>query len=110
MRGTMMILAIGLCILTSCEKPNQPAEEIVELFYTETHCANPWPRASNDYEKSKIIESYLNQLGVEPKVVWIFYGCWTPEPCLACGCRTGNKVIIEVPYKHVQKLKAVGFE
>lgn len=105
MKKLFLFTAIFLFLFTACKEED---EDLVELWFEETQCANPWdtlPETANyltdirDFLESEQIAVFA--VGRE-KVA-------EPQACEACLCLTGYIVVIRVQESDMGKASELGF-
>ena len=89
--GLIIITVLLLIPIWSCEKKG----DIIELYFNETGCANPWSISINDSDYQNKVKNYLEQQNIDIKVISISNdGPWSG--CLACSCTTGRRINITI--------------
>ena len=105
MKKIYLLPAILLILILGCKEEN---EELTELWFEETKCANPWnvlPETANyltdirDYLESEEIAVFaVGREKVEE-----------PQDCEACPCLTGYIIVIRVSKSEIGKASELGF-
>ena len=97
--------------LMSCDK-NRSSDL---FYYDETGCSDPWWNDTSYYDTlttniyKEIVASYLEDKNIELISFGINYDSAKAELCLACFCRTGNVLQVEVEAGRKQKMRRIGF-
>lgn len=112
MRMKKIILPLVVITLTislvSCTK-NDP----VSMRWDLTGCFNPWDNhfsldtfSTEAYNQG--VHDYLSEEGIEVISVTSEFDSSKVELCLACHCKTGRVMIINIPKKERRKLCRLG--
>ena len=91
LRGLIVISILFLISNWSCEKKG----DLIELYFYETGCANPWSVSRNDPDYQNKVKSYLEQQNIKIKEISISNE-GPISGCFACSCTTGRNIIITI--------------
>ncbi len=88
-------------------------EEIVNLAYLQTYCADSWDLAVQDtqqeYSTEARVSDYLGELNIEFESLSIS-DVNPPEACLACSCLTGMVIYLTITNQEDEEiLESIGF-
>ena len=101
----------GLCALASlgCHKTTaEPTEEVVQVNYTQTQCADPWGQANGVQKLQAVATAYLAQQGIVGHTLQASVQS-TGTVCSACICPTGLVLAGSVRKTDLPALQALGF-
>jgi len=103
----LKVLFISMLILIpcwSCEKKG----DLIDLYFNETWCANPWSVSTNDADYINKVKSFLAEKNIIIKEILISND-GPFDPCKACFCPTGRRINIQVSDKDKNLALGVGF-
>lgn len=106
MLGSLCALA---SISTSCHKETaEPAEELVEVSYAQTYCADKWGQAIGTQRLQAVASAYLTQQGITGYQLQASVQS-QGSVCNACSCPTGLVLAGTVRKADLPALLALGF-
>ena len=98
-------LIIILGIMAACNK-----DQAISMHWDETGCSNPWDNfitldtfTTEAYHQG--INDYLTSEGITVNYISSELDSSKMEFCLACHCKTGNVITINIPKRDKRKLK-----
>ncbi len=105
MRKMFLLPVILLIFISGCKEEE---EDLTELWFAETQCANPWDVLPETENYLPEIESFLESEGL------LIYAIGRekveePQPCDACLCLTGYIIVIRVDEADVARASQFGF-
>lgn len=98
-----------LSILGACQENGNPS--LVEFYWEQTGCADPWIVNSNPSNKTlkSAVEEYLRNEGVVGARFSSIQTEWSGAVCLACHCKTGQWIYVSAPLSQKEKMLELGF-
>ncbi|WP_296702725.1 hypothetical protein [Algoriphagus sp.] len=107
---SIITILLALNFLQSCENENNP--NLLEVYWDQTGCADPWATNSSQNENDLInaIEEYLATEGVIGAKVISIKNEASQANCLACFCTTGIRFFVAAPKDQLDKLLELGFQ
>ncbi len=108
-----LILGLSLLVIGfiwSCQDNENP--NVIEFYWEQTGCADPWAVNSNLSNKTlkSAVEEYLRNEGVVGARFTSIDVEWSGAVCLACHCKTGRWIYISAPLSQKEKLLELGFQ
>lgn len=109
MRLIRLLSILGLTgIIVSCNK-----DKAISMYWDETGCSNPWDNyitldtfTIEAYHQG--INNYLISEGITLNYISTEFDSSKIELCLACHCKTGQVITINIPKGDKRKLKKLG--
>jgi len=98
-------------VLFSCKsEDDQPFNELV-FIWDQTKCADPWGNGENktNEETKTAVISYLEDEGVQVQNLDFDKKSSLSIDCEACGCGTGQRILVEVRSEDIEKMEDLGF-
>ena len=100
-----------ILMLVSCEKESTPDL----FFYNETGCSDAWWEDAPQIDTltpeiyEEWVANYLESKNVEVFSFQITYDSAVAELCMACDCKTGRVLELEVESGKRRKMRQLGF-
>lgn len=91
---------------------NLPDNNAVEIYWDQTYCSDPWNKdggSITDAETATQLVDYLAGKGVGVYSIRMVEYPYAVEFCLACHCKTGRRIIINIHQNDLQKAIDLGF-
>jgi hypothetical protein len=98
-----LILSVILSF-SSCRKENN----IVQLYYNETYCGDPWGSNRSDANYTNEVKDYLQNQGINIKEIAIFEN-GPLSGCFSCFCTTGRRIAIKIYESDKNRALQIGF-
>lgn len=102
----------SLCIVASAccrEELVEPAEEVVEVSYAQTQCADRWGQANGLQQLQTVATTYLTQQGITGYSLQASAAA-PAAVCNACTCTTGLVLAGTVRKADLPAVLALGFK
>lgn len=103
------LLTITILIVSAAFSNCSKIYDTTWMYYDETKCADPWReyKASMN-DKKKNAKKYLKDKDIKVFKIKIL-GDGTEEACKSCGCKSGNRIHVEIKEVDVNKATSEGF-
>lgn len=104
------LLGLILLLTFSCNDDDSNRNETL-FFWNQTKCADPWNTEENssNTETENAVREYLNIEGITVINLNFDNKSSLATDCEACGCGTGQRIIVEVNNSDISKMEELRF-
>lgn len=98
---------ITLLLFTSCGKDVNNRQ----YYWEQTKCSDPWGTGENDsnLDTTNAIKDFLNDNSINTLSIDFDNNSTLDVGCEACGCGTGQRILISVSELDEEKIENLGF-